>query len=350
MQDFDKKILTISSVYDPPKGGISQIVYNYKKSVFDTFYFVPADKAERSMSSYTLAVLCPIRMLWQFIIHPSIKIVHIHTCSYKPFHHASFRARFAKLFGKKVVMHMHGGGFKDYYKQDEAFIKNQLSKIDGVIALSQSWKEFYSDIIGAKNVYVIPNVIPEPRIFEKENNEVFNLLYLGHIYKAKGIFDLVEMINEHHNEYVGKLMLHIGGGMYEEEKMKQYISDHNLKDVITMHGWVVGDEKARLLSNADAFILPSYTEGQPVSIIEAMSYGLPILSTNVGGIPEMIEANVNGFLFEPGDKETMATSINKLITDHELRESLSQKSKELSMGYLPAAVRFKLHEFYNAIL
>ena len=348
MADIEKRVLTISSTYNPPKGGIAQIVYNYSKYVFHTFYFVPAGKSERSIQSYTLAILHPFRMVWQFIIHPTIRVVHIHTCSYKPFRHACFTARIAKLFGKKVVMHMHGGGFKDFYNKEKDFVKKQISKVDGIIALSPSWKEFYSDVVGAKNVCVVPNIVPEPRFFKEErNNEVFNLLYLGHINKAKGIFDLVEMIEEHHDEYRGKMMLHIGGGMFEEEKLRQFVLAHQLQDVVTMHGWVIGDDKARLLSNADAFILPSYVEGQPVSIIEAMSYGLPILSTKVGGIPEMVSDGENGFLFDPGDKKSIKCFVDKLIDNKELRVSMSIKSKELSADYMPTAVRKRLFEMYN---
>lgn len=351
MCDIEKRVLTISSTFDPPKGGIAQIVYNYCKFVFNTFYFVPAGKSERSIQSYTLAIIHPFRMVWQFIKHPTIRVVHIHTCSYKPFKHACFTARIAKLFGKKVVMHMHGGGFKDYYNKEKDFVRKQILKIDGIIALSPSWKDFYSDVVGAKNVCVVPNIVPEPKIFEKEKlNGCFNLLYLGHINKAKGIFDLVEMIKENHDEYRGKMMLHIGGGMFEEEKLKQFVLEHQLQDVVTMHGWVIGDDKAKLLSNADAFILPSYVEGQPVSIIEAMSYGLPILSTKVGGIPEMVADGGNGFLFEPGDKKNMKCLINKLIDDKELRVSMSKKSKELSAVYMPTKVRETLFDFYNKLI
>jgi glycosyltransferase involved in cell wall biosynthesis len=351
MQDFDKRVLTISSKHNPPKGGLAQIVYNYRKYVFFTFYFVPNGKAERSIYSYTLAILHPFRMIGQFLMHPSIRIVHIHTCSYKGFKHASWTAKLAKLCGKKVVMHMHGGGFKEYYETDKVFVKKQLDKIDAIIALTPSWKDFYSNVVGVKNVYVIPNIVPEPKYIpvEKKNN-VFNLLFLGHIHKAKGIFDLVQVLNENHNEYMGKIKLYVGGGMFEEEELKNYVIDNQLEDVVTLCGWVGENDKAKLFSISDAFILPSYIEGQPVSIIEAMSYGLPILSTTVGGIPELVSDGKNGYLFEPGNKGQIKVNIDKLLTNERLRKAMGDKSKKMSEAYMPCVIRIGLEQLYLTLI
>lgn len=350
MLDLDKRILTISPAYKPPRGGMAQLVYNYDKYVFDTFYFLPSGKAERSFSSYAVALMLPFRMVCQFLRHPTIKIVHIHTCSGNTFRNACYIAKLSRLFGKKVLFHMHGGGFKEYFRNNNEFVSKHISLANGVVALSPSWKEFYANTIGAKNVWVVPNVVPVPKCNEPgRKDNLFHLVYLGHIRKSKGIFDLVEMINEHHEEYTGRLMLDIGGGMYEEDQLKKYVCENQLHDVINVKGWIVGDEKDRMLSDADVFILPSYVETQPLSIIEAMSYKLPILSTKVGGIPELVEDGVNGFLFEPGDKDAMKSYIDKLMTDTETKEALAMQSEIRSLEYLPDSVRDTLHKLYSSL-
>ena len=178
----------------------------------------------------------------------------------------------------------------------------------------------------------------------------FHLLSLGHICKAKGIFDLVELLHDCHNEYAGKLVLDIGGGMYEEEELRMFIKDNNLENLISFHGWVSGSKKIDLLNKADAFILPSYTEGVPISILEAESYGLPILSTNVGGIPEIVFNEKNGFLFHPGQTNEMKDAIDKLLKDSNLCTKMGDISKQIVLDNLPNSVEDKLNIIYKIVL
>ena len=130
----------------------------------------------------------------------------------------------------------------------------------------------------------------------------FTLLFLGLLGKNKGIYDLLECIRDHKVEFQGKLKLYIGGNG-EIEHVKQLIKEYGIADIVIFEGWVSGDKKIELLNKSDAYILPSYKEGLPISILEAMSYGMPIISTPVGGIPEIVSNGENGYLVEPGNKE-----------------------------------------------
>lgn len=349
MNYFDR-VLTIGRAYNPPKGGIAQLLYNYKTLVYNPFYFVPNGLGAKSILSYIVFAIHPLCMVITFILHPRIKIVHIHTPSYKPFVYATVTAKIARLFNKRVVMHMHGGGFRDYYMQNKKFVGEELRKTDAVVVLSESWKKFYENNIGLKNVRIIQNIVPLPHKIKIEKNSKFILLFLGYICKDKGIFDLVECIKENHAEYRDKLMLYIGGGQYEENQLKILIEDNNLQDVITFCGWVSGENKINLLNKADAFILPSYKEALPISIIEAMTYGLPIISTEVGGIPELVEHGTNGLLFIPGDYVSMKQYIDTLMYNAETRKRMSSNSYKKSLNYLPENAQLKLNCLYKSLL
>ena len=109
----------------------------------------------------------------------------------------------------------------------------------------------------------------------------------------------------------------------------------NLDTLINFHGWVSGDMKIKLLNLADSFILPSYVEGVPISILEAESYGVPILSTIVGGIPEIVTDGDNGLLFKPGDKVAIKEAIDKVLYNQKLRKKMGAYSKERSNAHLP---------------
>lgn len=351
--NFAKKVLTVGVYCKEPRGGIAQLLYNYQKFVYNPFYFVPNGRGERTFLSYFLFVFHPLRMIFQFIVHPSIRIVHIHTPSYKGFFYATMTAKIARLFGKKVVMHMHGGGFREYYSTHVSFVKRELGKVDGIVALSDSWGRFYTEDVGIDNVHVIPNVIPllsgnSQR--ERKEHGVFNLLFLGFVYKEKGVFDLVNLLKSHHAYYSGRVHLYIAGGKYEEDRLVNEIEEFHLHDVVTFLGWVTGEKKEALFDLADAYVLPSYKEGLPMSILEAMSHGLPILATNVGGIPELVENGVNGFLFSPGDIVAIQESIDILLTNRNIQKHMGEMSRCRAESYGVDSVQKKLSCLYASVL
>ena len=157
----------------------------------------------------------------------------------------------------------------------------------------------------------------------------------------------MKVLNQDKLYFSDKIELHIGGGG-EVEKLKEMISKYDLEDFVYYEGFVSGKKKETLLNECDAYILPSYTEGLPVSILEAMSYGKPILSTPVGGIPEVVKEN--GILFQPGDLSAIRNAIDIIASNKSKRKEMGLKSKEMIEGYLPAKVETKLEKIYTQIL
>ena len=344
-----KGVLTIGPEFIPPKGGVAQCIATYQQAIFSDFRCL-TNSCDGSFLKKTCKALFSLAKLHCILATNSeIKIVHIHTASYNSFKRSAWFVKAAKRMGRKVVIHIHGGGFREYYDKEKSFIQPILDKCDALITLSPQWKMFFEKVVHNKNVHIVPNVIAYPIVKTVAKTDVFHLLYMGHITKAKGIFDLVEMLAEHKDEYLGKLILDIGGGMYEEEKLKRFISDNKMEDILRFHGWLSGEGKTDIFNLADAYILPSYTEGVPISILEAESYGLPVLSTTVGGIPEIVADRENGLLFEPGNKQQMKIAIDALMQDKELRISMAERSKEISMKNLPQFVEQSLLEVYKSI-
>lgn len=212
-------------------------------------------------------------------------------------------------------------------------------------------EELFDEIVDSKKVFAVPNVVPtvvKANIARNDGN--VNLLYLGFIYQAKGIFDLAEVINLSKERYRGKVKLYVGGSGVEEERLADFIKSNNLGDLIEMCGWVSGEDKNQLLSQCDAYILPSYIEGLPVSIIEAMTYGLPIISTKVGGIPEIVKDGKNGILFNSGDKQALSNSIDLLVNDNKHRKLMGMESLKMSKEYLPDNIVYCLNEMYKSLI
>ena len=339
-------ILTIGCDYMPPKGGVAQVIYNYKNEVYDCFHFIKNSGNGNKLQNAIVALLGCLKLLLLIFNHNKIRIVHIHTASFVSFRRAAVFVRISKFFNRNVVLHMHGGGFREYYKTNPEWIMSILDRCDRIIALTDSWQSFYHEI-GCKDVFVVKNIISDPLINHIEKGEMIHLLFLGWIVKEKGIFDIVEVLSEHKKECEGKIVLHIGGD-HEVEKLQHIITSNQLDGIIKYEGWVSGDKKIQLLNIMDAFILPSYMEGLPISILESLSYGKPVITTPVGGIPEVINQK-NGFFFKPGDKREMWSIIKSIINHPEQLSEKTEAAKSSVKDNMSDAVINQLKRVYEGL-
>ena len=109
------------------------------------------------------------------------------------------------------------------------------------------------------------------------------------------------------------------------EKVKKIVEDRKLKSNIEIYNWISGKEKEEKLKNSSFYVLPSYNEGMPMSLIEGMAYKNVPISTKVGGIPRVIENGINGFIIEPGDKKKLKEILENILDDKE-----KEKRKQIS--------------------
>lgn len=346
--EISNKVLTIGCEYDPPRGGIAQVMYTYSKEVYPVFHCIT-----NSGSGGVIKKLWQLARGWTntactLLFNRNIEIVHIHTASYISFKRSTYFVSLAKWFRKKVVLHIHGGGFKGYYKTSPKWIKKELLRADYVLALTDTWKQYYQNELGLPHVAIVNNIISNPKIEAVEHDGRLHLLFLGFIVEAKGIFDLVEVIKEHKEEWDGKLLLHVGGN-HEVERLQRFIMDNGLENLIQYEGWVSGDKKTYLLNLMDAYILPSYTEGLPVSILEALSYGKPVITTPVGGIPEVVNEK-NGYLFSSGDRKVMFEIINGIIKNTAEMKVKSKYTRDSVVLHFPNKISESLEKVYDKLL
>lgn len=329
------------------RGGVAAV-----ENVYSTFY-QPFNHVTTTVTNgqvKKLLVLCKaiLQFLYWMLFHPEIKIVHVQGSVGASFWRKAIFIYIAKFFHKKVVWHMHAGRFAVFYQQHRYAVRKVVNKSDVIIALSEYWKEYFKNEFPTKRVEIIKNVISAPRV-HKQQTGYFTLLFLGLLGKNKGIYDLLECIRDHKVEFQGKLKLYIGGNG-EIEHVKQLIKEYGIADIVIFEGWVSGDKKIELLNKSDAYILPSYKEGLPISILEAMSYGMPIISTPVGGIPEIVSNGENGYLVEPGNKEDIYKAIISLLNDSDLRNRMGSVSLSRVGEHLPEYVEKQLETLYNSLL
>ena len=340
------KILTVGCQYNPPKGGIAQVIYSYDEYLFKPFKFIANSCEGSKVKKLLIMIWGVIKTFFILLLDWKIKIIHIHTASNISFRRSAIWVYLGRLFCKRIIMHVHGGGFKKYYNTNPHWIKSILSKCDCIIALSEEWKIFFEKEVGCRNVTIIENIVSKPEIckISKDDNKT-HFLFFGLISEKKGIFDLVEVINNLPQTDKEKIILHIGGNG-EIDKLNNYIHNYNLENTIFYEGFVSGKRKADLFNLANTFILPSYTEGLPITLLEAMTYSLPLISTNVGGIPGILKDKINGYIFEPGDTIHLATIIQNVINSKNDICLMGDKSKEMVYKFLPEQVDKNLNNLY----
>lgn len=355
-KDLAKKIVMISVTYNtncPNGGGVSSVVNSYSQ-YFDGFRHISTWKLTNSLNKAFYFFYHYIYFFLLCLLDWRIKLVHIHAASDASFQRKVLMADVARLFGKKVIFHMHAGEFDKYYQHSnrKAWIFNSVQKCDKVIVLSEYWRNYYIKLgIKPEKLIVLNNIVsmPDSGKIDKQEDGKLHALFLGWLGDKKGVFDLIDVVKEHHEELKGKFYLKLGG-RDNEELIRSIIADNHLEDVLSLEGWVFGEKKDKLLEWCNVFILPSYYEALPISILEAMSYAEPIISTPVGGIPEIVTHGKSGFLNKPGDKEALWKSIKFFIDNPEKVMEFGAVSLKNVEPYTPKVVLSELRKIYLGLL
>lgn len=312
------------------KGGMTSVVDNYYNYGLDQKVNLKYIETINDKNKFSKLIKT---FIGYFKFKENIKkydIVHIHMASRRSTFRKAIYIRKAKKLGKKVIIHIHGAEYKVFYNNEcndkqKKYIKDTLNLSDKVIVLSEEWKDYFKSIVDEEKIEVIYNSILIPNDFEK-NTDTQNILFLGRFGKRKGIYDLVDVVEKICKVYP-KVKL-FAGGDGEVEQVKKIIKDKHLENNISILGWVTGEEKEKYLRECSYYVLPSYNEGMPMSLIEGMAYKNVVISTKVGGIPKVIDDNVNGFLIEPGDREDLYNKLFRLLKKKNLRKSFSENARK----------------------
>ncbi|GAB3895571.1 glycosyltransferase family 4 protein [Spirosoma agri] len=357
-REVAEKVLTVGFRHRPYEGGIGYLIYVYEK-YFGVFKYITTHRmVPNKLQLVWYFIGQYVNLLRTLIKDQSIRIVHIHGASYGSFYRKFIVFLTAKyLFGRQTIYHMNGSEFKVFFTESSPVMKNlvrfMVENTDVMLCLSESWKTFFEANFRMKRIEILGNVIDMPQRSTALTNPLgsgpLRVLFLGLIGNRKGIFDLLDVVRQHKADWNGKLELTIGGNG-EVEKLQAFIEQHRLETIVRFEGWVSGDHKQKLLSESDVYILPSYNEGLPLSILEAMSYHLPVISTPVGGTAEAVVDGVNGYLVQPGDKQAIYERLNGFIENPCLVRQMGDESGYIIQRYLPDAIFPKLHSIYKDLL
>ncbi|MFV2057171.1 MAG: glycosyltransferase family 4 protein [Thiohalomonadales bacterium] len=345
----------------PPIGGIATCMQNLITALephCDVRYLNNAKSTadDRPLWVGILAQLKLLKKLVKFAYRWRPDVSHIHTCSYFTFWRTVLDLAILKIFGCKVVIHIHGAEFHKFLG-GLGPIKLLLAKIafktvDRVIILSEGWNTILSPWIDPTKMFVLPNGTPIPDISPSEKTKPPNIICIANYERRKGQIDLLSAVST--LSYQGPLKLVLMGEEMEtgqKDALRSFVNENNLENIVDIHGPVFGDKKRPFMENATIFCLPSYDEGLPLAMLEAMSFGLPVICTTVGAIPEVIDQDINGLLYNPGDTAALTTCLDKLLVDTPYALSVGIAGRQLIIQkYSINAIAIQLTHLYDELM
>ncbi len=272
-------------------------------------------------------------LLWKLLSRKA-DLVHIHMSDGGSVVRKAILALTTFLFHKPVLMHANGAEFHVTYSKLPPWAQQWLSVIfrrcHGFIAVTNLWKDYYDANLGlnAKQVFVLPNPTELPaQAPNRTNSSQVKLVFFGRIGQRKGAFDLIKAFANLSAELKKRSELILAGDG-ELEQGRKLVESLNLTEHVTFLGWIDTQQRDTLLAKADVFVLPSYNEGLPLALMEAMGWGLPVITTPVSGIPEIVTSNKNGLLVPPGNIQQLSEAMQLLIENETLRLSLGRAARE----------------------
>lgn len=316
------------------QGGIASVVAGYKGSSLEKNHQICYVESYCNGSKWK-KLFKALRGYGSFIKHilyDRPDLVHIHSSFGPSFYRKIPFIYFGRWAGIPIVNHIHGAEFDRFYTKASERKKRLVQKVYGkcsrLIVLSGEWKEVISQIVPAEKIDIVENycILPdEPYDIGRKPHQI---LFLGELGERKGCFDIPAMFYKVRETCPQAKLVMAGDG--QMERVKDAFDEKNLLPYVEFPGWVRGIEKEKLLRESTVFLFPSYSEGMPMAVLEAMSYGMGIVTTQTGGIPKLICHNKSGYLEKAGEVDLMAEDVVTLLQDYEKCCSMGRQARALA--------------------
>jgi len=271
--------------------------------------------------------------LFATILFRHVSLVHINTSLNTRAYWRDVAYLFiAKLLRARVVYQVHGGQLPHEFfagrRLATGFLRWTLRLPDLVLLLAQVELDAYRIFVPEQNLVRLPNGIdtrPYARVptVRTRAEHPLRLVYIGHLNREKGLYEALQGLRLACELGVDARLMVAGRGP-EEGRLRRYAQALGIAARAAFIGPVFGDEKVKLLSTADLMILPSYAEGLPYALLEAMAAGIPVIATPVGAIPDVVTHGTHGHLVAPRDGRAIAQALVNVNGD---REALSWMSR-----------------------
>lgn len=273
---------------------------------------------KRNIINYDDKIFKIIKLFAEYLKFISINIFTNYNFFYTPFAPKTklgiikilLFVKTSKLLNKnmQVILHVHRGTFledNNFFNKISKIIFNNTSKL---ILLSPQQKATFSELISDKKQIVLANTIEKETQIYKKNIDNKKFIYVSNYLETKGIFDLLDVFQELSNIYDIKLYCY---GSFPNEQIRKQVHSYQ-SDKIIINSFLNTEEKYNLFQSSDCLILPSWTEGLPLVLIEAISMGLPIITSNVGYVKDIVGDDYK-YIYESKNKIKLKDTVESFI-------------------------------------
>ncbi|HET7459706.1 MAG TPA: glycosyltransferase family 4 protein [Longimicrobium sp.] len=264
--------------------------------------------------------------------------------------------RLARLFGHRVVAHLHGGNYDGFYAAQPPALRRligaTLRRCERILVLGEGLRAMFGfDRRVAARVHVVPNGLPVPAPAARQQRlpapgeGPVRLVLLSNLIESKGWLDVLDALallrgrfgpGRVRCDFYGEFMANpaddrrVRGATHARELFGRVVAERGLGADVAWHGTVRGEAKWRALAGAHLFVLPTgySNEGQPVSIIEAMAYGAVVVSTRYRAIPDLVQDGVTGTLVPYGDPAALAAAVAELVENPARWAAMSRAAQD----------------------
>ncbi len=285
-------------------------------------------------------------------------LVHVSLASYGSTWRKLLLTGFCRLLGLPTILHLHGAIFDRFFasrsRPVRGLIRGMFRAAGHVLVLGAPWRDFVVGQVGvpAERVTMLPNAVPDPGPRPgRPADAPCRILFLGRLGARKGVPELIAALAELQAGRPGAHWHAVLAGDGDAAGYRRDAAAAGLAGRIDFPGWQDGPAAAALLAAADIFVLPSHAENLPVSVLEAASYGLPIVTTPVGAVPDHFSDGANALIVPPGEVAALAAALTRLVDDPALRRRLGDAARQTFLErFSIAAYRDRLVSIYRGLL
>jgi glycosyltransferase involved in cell wall biosynthesis len=277
-------------------------------------------------------------------------VMHVHTSFGKGFWRDAAFAAIATAARSPVILQFHGGGaerFHDALKAPQrALFTWLMERAACVIVSHESQRSWLRGVARDAHGVCVPAPLPALDV-RREAGGPNMILFLGRLAAEKGLFDLLDAVAALRSAVPDVRLVCAGEG--DRDAVSRYAEPLGIGEAVKFTGWVGPSGKRALLESAAVFALPSYGEALPMSLLEALSAGVPAVVTPVGAVPEVVTDGVTGCLVSPGDTGSLKRALAKLLGDRALAARLGEAARQsVRLRFAPGRVIPPLEDLYEA--
>lgn len=349
------KVIITCPYYSEGAGGVATFykVYAEKQTQSACLFYIGKDKPCGMIRTLSL-------LLWQylklFFIMPKYDLLVVNP-SLKPnaISRDTFSVRIARFWKKKTCVFWRGFDEEFYNTEVKQNHRQKLQKglfnVDYTIVLGRKIYEKYHEL-GLNTPYSFGSTMLDGDLLRSTSKvfseQRFTILFLARLIKGKGIFESLEAFKAFHQNHPETVFIVAGSGE-AAEAVKEYVTSNQLQNV-TLMGDVRGERKKACYESADVYLFPSYTEGMPNSVLEALGMGLPIITSSVGAVPDFFEGGKMGVLMQGHSSGEILAALEALYAKKDEFTEISEYNRQFAAeNFVDEVVIRKLEETFDSI-